>query len=51
MFIDLGNGWIDARKGIVGGWQLGKNSLMTPRQEIILWAGDSKSSSVNGRLG
>ena len=51
MFIDLGNGWIDARKGIVGGWQLGKNSLMTPRQEIILWAGDSKASSVNGRLG
>lgn len=51
MFIDLGNGWIDARKGIVGGWQLGKNSLMTPRQEIILWAGDSSSSSINGRLG
>lgn len=51
MFIDLGNGWIDARKGIVGGWQLGKHSLMTPKQEIILWAGDSSASSVNGRLG
>ena len=51
MFIDLGNGWIDARKGIIGGWQLGKNSLMTPKQEIILWAGDANAANENTRTG
>ena len=51
MFIDLGNGWIDARKGIIGGWQLGKNSLMTPKQEIVLWAGDSNSADSTSRTG
>lgn len=44
MFIDLGNGWMDARNGIIGGWQLGQSSLMTPKQEIVLWAGDITST-------
>lgn len=51
MFIDLGNGWIDARKGIIGGWQIGKNSLMTPKQEIVLWAGDPNSTNSTSRIG
>ena len=44
MFIDLGNGWMDARNGIIGGWQLSERSLATPKQEIILWAGNPASS-------
>lgn len=50
-FIDLRNGWIDIRNGIIGGWQLGKNFLMTPKQEIVLWAGDPESSDLNSRTG
>jgi hypothetical protein len=45
MFIDLGNGWMDARNGIIGGWQLSERSLATPKQEIVLWAGNSASSN------
>ncbi len=45
MFIDLGNGWMDARNGIIGGWQLSERSLTTPKQEIILWAGNPTSSN------
>lgn len=43
-FIDLQNGWVDMRNGIIGGWQLGQSSLMTPKQEIVLWAGDKTST-------
>jgi hypothetical protein len=32
------------RNGIIGGWQLGQTSLMTPKQEIVLWAGDKNST-------
>ena len=43
-FIDLQNGWVDMRNGIIGGWQLGQSSLMTPKQEIVFWAGDKTST-------
>jgi hypothetical protein len=29
MFIDLQNGWIDARSGIVGGWKITNAGLMS----------------------
>ena len=43
-FIDLQNGWVDMRNGIIGGWQLGQYSLTSPKHEIILWAGDPTSN-------
>ena len=43
-FIDLQNGWVDMRNGIIGGWQLGQYSLTSPQHEIILWAGDPTSN-------
>lgn len=45
-FIDLQNGWVDMRNGIIGGWQLGEHSLTSSKQEIILWAGDPKNSDA-----
>lgn len=46
MFIDLGNGWIDARKGIIGGWKITQYSLASMRDEIILSTGDPKASDI-----
>lgn len=40
MFIDLQNGWIDARSGIVGGWKITKAGLMSQNDAVQLKPGD-----------
>lgn len=47
MFIDLRNGWIDARSGIIGGWKIEPYRLASMNDEIVLWAGDPKDSNNN----
>lgn len=47
-FIDLRNGWIDMRNGIVGGWQIGKDMIASRLGEIIMWSGDPSDSSDAG---
>ena len=39
-FIDLHNGWIDTRSGIIGGWAIDGNILTSVDGSIILNAGD-----------
>lgn len=47
-FIDLQNGWIDMRNGIVGGWQISKDMIASRLGEVIMWSGDPKDSSEAG---
>lgn len=47
-FIDLQNGWIDMRNGIVGGWRISKDTIASMQNEIVLWAGDPSDSSDAG---
>lgn len=47
-FIDLRNGWIDMRNGIVGGWQISKDMIASRLGEVIMWSGDPSDSSDAG---
>ena len=47
-FIDLQNGWIDMRNGIVGGWQISKDMIASRLGEIIMWSGDPSDNSDAG---
>ena len=45
-FIDLKNGWIDTRSGIIGGWKITQYSLSSMKDEIILSTGNPKASDI-----
>ena len=47
-FIDLRNGWIDMRNGIVGGWQISKDMIASRLGEVIMWSGDPSDNSDAG---
>ena len=47
-FIDLQNGWIDMRNGIVGGWQISKDMIASRLGEVIMWSGDPSDNSDTG---
>lgn len=47
-FVDLQNGWIDMRNGIVGGWQISKDMIASRLGEVIMWSGDPSDSSDAG---
>lgn len=48
-FIDLKNGWIDTRSGIIGGWKITQYSLASMKDEIILSTGNPKASDIMHR--
>lgn len=45
-FIDLKNGWIDTRSGIIGGWKITQYSLASMKDEVILSVGNPKDTDV-----
>lgn len=47
-FIDLRNGWIDTRSGIVGGWRVGQDFIASDHNEIVLWAGGPETNESDG---
>lgn len=47
-FIDLQNGWIDMRNGIIGGWQISKDMIASRLGEVIMWSGDPSDNSDAG---
>ena len=47
-FIDLQNGWIDMRNGIIGGWQISKDMIASRLGEVIMWSGNPSDSSDAG---
>ena len=47
-FIDLQNGWIDMRNGIVGGWKISQDKISTMNDEIVLWGGNPTSNTEDG---
>lgn len=48
-FIDLKNGWIDTRSGIIGGWKITQYSLSSMKDEIILSTGNPRASDIMHR--
>lgn len=45
-FIDLKNGWIDTRSGIMGGWKIGQYSLSSMEDTVILGVGNPKDKDI-----
>ena len=47
MFIDLRNGWIDARSGIIGGWKITNTGLISQNNAVQLKSGDPTLSDTD----